>query len=402
MSNNSVSLRHGLLLHQIKANANANGNTLMQAQSISHIRRFSLSLLLCNDYFRRQRLSLRKSNSRTSRVLSVSTQAVLATDPSSKVGGRFKLQGDIEMQVDVQISSVALLEIQITNGTDNLYLHWGCTRNRNEKWVLPSRCPEGTKVFNNEALRTPFLKSGSNSFLKVEINDPAIETIEFLVVDERQDRWYKDNGQNFYVKLPPREKLVSNVVVPEDLVQIQAYLRWERNGKQTYTPEQEKKEFEETRKELQKELEKGNSLDDIRKKITNGEIKTKVLKKVVKENLTPERINRKKRDVMQLLKTPTPVSAKDKISIKQKDLSALQIFSKAIEEQSGTNILNKKTYRPGDKQLLVLVTNDSSKTRVHLATDMEGPLTLHWALSEKAGEWLASSRIFFVIYIATK
>lgn len=31
-----------------------------------------------------------------------------------------------------------------------------------------------------------------------------------------------------------------NVSVPEDLVQIQAYLRWERNGKQMYTPEKEK------------------------------------------------------------------------------------------------------------------------------------------------------------------
>lgn len=31
-----------------------------------------------------------------------------------------------------------------------------------------------------------------------------------------------------------------NVSVPEDLVQIQAYLRWERKGKQMYTPEKEK------------------------------------------------------------------------------------------------------------------------------------------------------------------
>lgn len=54
---------------------------------------------------------------------------------------------------------------------------------------------------------------------------------------------YKDNGQNFYVKLPLREKAVSDVKIPEDLVQIQAYLRWERNGKQTYTPEQEKASY---------------------------------------------------------------------------------------------------------------------------------------------------------------
>ena len=38
-----------------------------------------------------------------------------------------------------------------------------------------------------------------------------------------------------------REKLtIPNVSVPEELVQIQSYLRWERNGKQMYTPEQEK------------------------------------------------------------------------------------------------------------------------------------------------------------------
>lgn len=54
---------------------------------------------------------------------------------------------------------------------------------------------------------------------------------------------YKDNGKNFYVKLPLGEKTVSSVEVSEDLVQVQAYLRWERNGKQTYSPEQEKASF---------------------------------------------------------------------------------------------------------------------------------------------------------------
>ncbi|KAJ0506965.1 putative alpha-glucan, water dikinase [Helianthus annuus] len=367
--------------------SNTIGHGLLLPTVLKHQIKTSPSLL-CNG-FCGQRLTVRKSSFRRSCVVSGSTQAVLATDTSSELGGRFKLQGDIEMQVDVKISSVALLEIQITNSTDHLYLHWGGTRNRNEKWVLPSRCPEGTKVFNDQALRTPFLKSGSVSLLKVEIDDPAIEAIEFLIVDERQDRWYKDNGQNFYVKFPKRETSVSNVGVPEDLVQIQAYLRWERNGKQTYTPEQEKKEFEEARKELQRELEKGNSLDDVRKKITKGEIKTEILQKLGKKIYrTPERITRKKRDVMQLLRKSIPVSEEEKISVKPKDLSALQIFSKTIAEQSDTNILNKKTYRLADKELLVLVTNTSSKTGVHVATDMEGPLTLHWALSEKAREWL--------------
>nr|GFD29137.1 alpha-glucan water dikinase 1, chloroplastic-like isoform X2 [Tanacetum cinerariifolium] len=152
----------------------------------------------------------------------------------------------------------------------------------------------------------------------------------------------KDDNKNFYVKVPLGEKPVSSVEVPEELVQIQSYLRWERNGKQTYSLEQEKKEFEEARKELQRELEKGTSLDDLRKKMTKGEIQTtdgvtqnKDKKQPAKKVYsTPERINRKKRDIMQFLKKLTPVASKGTVSMKPKTLSSLQIFSKAIEEQT--------------------------------------------------------------------
>ncbi|GKD73587.1 hypothetical protein Tco_1331869, partial [Tanacetum coccineum] len=179
----------------------------------------------------------------------------------------------------------------------------------------------------------------------------------------------------------------------------QSYLRWERNGKQSYSPEQEKKEFEEARKELQRELEKGTSLDDLRKKMNIGEIQTtegvtqkRVQKQPAKKVYsTPERINRKTRDIMQLLKKPTPVASKGTVALKPKVLSALQLFSKSIEEQSDADVLNKKIYKLGDKELLVLVTNASNKIRVHLATKVDGPFTLHWAISEKTREWLASS-----------
>ena len=51
---------------------------------------------------------------------------------------------------------------------------------------------------------------------------------------------FKNDGQNFHVEIHKGEKLNPDVSVPEDLVQIQAFLRWERKGKQMYTPEQEK------------------------------------------------------------------------------------------------------------------------------------------------------------------
>lgn len=58
-----------------------------------------------------------------------------------------------------------------------------------------------------------------------------------------------------------------------------------------------KREFEEAQKELQLELDKGVSIDEIRKKITKGEIQTKVSRKP----FIVERIQRKKRDVIELI-----------------------------------------------------------------------------------------------------
>lgn len=51
---------------------------------------------------------------------------------------------------------------------------------------------------------------------------------------------FKNDGQNFHVRLPEKAEHAQQVSVPEELVQVQAYLRWERKGKQMYTPYQEK------------------------------------------------------------------------------------------------------------------------------------------------------------------
>ncbi|KAG6654998.1 alpha-glucan water dikinase, chloroplastic isoform X2 [Carya illinoinensis] len=403
----------------------------------------------------------------TRRPLKFNLRAVLATDPSSELAGKFNLNENIELQVGVSSpaqGAVTQLDIQVSYGSDSLVLHWGLICDRKEKWVLPSRRPEGTKVYKNKALRTPFMKSGSTSFLKIEIDDPEIQAIEFLVLDEDQNKWFKNNGQNFHVKLYKKEKLTPDVSVPEDLVQLHAYLRWERKGKQMYTPEQEKveyeaartelleeiakgvsvqdlrvkltnkndvrqdrepsisektripddlvqiqsyirwekagkpnyspdqqlKEFEEARKELQTELEKGTSLDEIRKKITKGEIQTKVAKQQHhKKSFSAGRIQRKKRDLMQLITKYAAETIEEQDLFKPKGLTGVEIFAKTKEEQDRGQVLNKKIYKLADKELLVFVTKSANKTKVHLATDFKEPVTLHWGLSkQRRGEWL--------------
>ncbi|KAL5826788.1 hypothetical protein ACOSQ3_018629 [Xanthoceras sorbifolium] len=456
-----------VLEHQSKLNSSGiPANSLFQAATINQAARKSpISTKLYGTNLNGRKLKLAMGSRRP---VIIAPRAVLATDPASEVAGKFNLDGNVELQVTTSAptsGSITQVTIQISYSSDSLLLHWGAIRDRMEKWTLPPRQPDGTQIYKNRALRTPFVNSGSSSYLKIEVDDPTILAIEFLILDESRNKWFKNNGENFHVKLPMRKK-IQNVSAPEDLVQIQAYLRWERKGKQMYTPEQEKveyeaarteileeiargssiedlrakltkknhgheskepsvhetknkipddlaqvqayirwekagkpnyspdeqlREFEEARKDLQSELEKGVSLDEIRKKITKGEIRTNLSNQPkTKKYFTVGRIQRKKRDLMQLLnKYVAKPEEKTKISVEPKALTAIELFAKAREEQDGGSILNKKIYKLAGKKLLVLVTKPVGRTKIYLATDFKEPVTVHWALSKIAGEWLA-------------
>lgn len=105
---------------------------------------------------------------------------------------------------------------------------------------------------------------------------------------------------------------------------------------------------------MQFELEKGSSLDEIRKKITKGEIQTKVAKQLRhKKYFTPEKIQRKKRDFTQLITKYVAESVEEPDSKQPKALTVVENFAKIKEEQDGGRVLNKKIYKLADKELLV-------------------------------------------------
>ncbi|CAD6257863.1 unnamed protein product [Miscanthus lutarioriparius] len=84
---------------------------------------------------------------------------------------------------------VSEIGLEVTNIGCSLILHWGVLRPDKRDWILPSRQPDGTTVYKNRALRTPFVKSGDSSTLRIEIDDPAVQAIEFLIFDETQNKW---------------------------------------------------------------------------------------------------------------------------------------------------------------------------------------------------------------------
>ncbi|XP_019166630.1 PREDICTED: alpha-glucan water dikinase, chloroplastic-like [Ipomoea nil] len=446
------------------------GGSLFQSHAISHIRKSTLSTEFHGERLTVQKKKLLMQQQRASSV----SGAVLATVLSSEIAEKFNLEGDIELQVDVKPPTsghVTVVDFKVTRDISGLFLHWGAVKSGKDKWVLPHRRPDGTKDYKNKALRTPFVKSGSNAMVRLEIDDPAIQAIEFLIFNEVQNKWIKNNGDNFHVELSPRAIQITNASVPEDLVQIQAYLRWERKGKQMYSPEKEKeeyeaaraelleeitrgasveeirarltkkndttehkeqhhreaksdipddlvqiqsyirwekagkpsyppekqlKEFEEARQELQLELEKGVTFDELRKRIVKGEVKTKVAKQLEKKSyFTIEKIQRKQRDLAQIINRNVPWSGSEsgsgveQILLEPQSLSTIELFAKAKEEQVDGPILNKKIYKVANGELMVLVTKPEGKVKVYLATDLNEPAILHWALSKNAGEWLA-------------
>lgn len=469
--------------HQSKRGVIGNSSTLFQSQqSVDKEKKLFLSTNFRGNssFFVRKRKVAMGSKQTVPR-------AVLTSNAASQLSEKFNLEGNIELQVNVGSSgsgAATQVDIQLSNTSGSMVLHWGVICESQGKWVLPSRRPDGTQVYKNRALRTHFAKSGSGSLLKIEIDDPAAQAIEFLIVDEAQNKWYKNNGGNFHIKLPVKDKVAQKVSVPEDLVQIQAYIRWERKGKQSYSPEQEKEEyeaarrelleevargtsvqdirarltnksndvevkepnkanaaevkgssasktktipdelvqiqaflrwekagkpnyspeqqlieFEEARKELQAELEKGASVDEIQKKIAKGEIKTKVSKQLKnKQYFRVDRIQRKKRDLMQLINRNAAKNIDQQLADADqqfvdapKSLTIIERYANAKEEEYDTDsVLNKKTFKLADKNLLVLITKDGGKIKVHLATDYKTPAIVHWALSRTTpGEWLA-------------
>ncbi|KAK9276289.1 hypothetical protein L1049_005820 [Liquidambar formosana] len=329
-------LRPTVLEHRSKLNSSGiQGNTLFQGQAASLIRKSPISTKFHGNILNAPKTKLPMGTRR--RLVSVVPNAVLVTE--SKPAGRFNLDENLELQVDVSAAtpgSIAQVDIQVTNSNNSLVLHWGGIRDRKDKWVFPSCRPDGTKVYKNKALRTPFVK--------VEYEAARAELLEEIargtsIQDLRAKITKKSDRSEIREPLPSKTKSE----IPDNLVQLQAFIRWEKAGKPNYSTDEQLREFEQARNDLKTEIEKGLSIDEIQEKITKGEIQTKVTKAAAKKE----------------------------------------------EEQDVDPALNKKIFKLADKELLVFVTKHAGKTKVHLATDYKEPLNLHWALSKRAGEWLA-------------
>eukprot|EP00252_Welwitschia_mirabilis_P003710 TRINITY_DN1376_c0_g2_i2.p1 TRINITY_DN1376_c0_g2~~TRINITY_DN1376_c0_g2_i2.p1 ORF type:complete len:1219 (-),score=310.92 TRINITY_DN1376_c0_g2_i2:176-3832(-) len=176
--------------------------------------------------------------------------------------------------------------------------------------------------------------------------------------------------------------------IPEDLIQIQAYLRWEKAGKPNYSKEEQREEFKEAQKDLERELSCGISFAELRKRLQSNDSQGTVTEKTGKW-IHIQRISRKKRDVLQLINKFPEQKKASKPIVKQKR-SILEQHLLDILAQGGMSVIEKKIFKIDNEELLALVTSCNNKVQVTLATSMQQPLVLHWSLSKYASrEWQA-------------
>ncbi|KAK9072122.1 hypothetical protein SSX86_008554 [Deinandra increscens subsp. villosa] len=115
-----------------------------------------------------------------------------------------KFHDGMVLQGDVSVFSSghnAKVKLQLRNCSETWILHWGCISNGNKKWFVPSFYPSGTTVYKKAALCTPFIKDVDAYVVDIELRDPKIHAIEFVLKNSRHDKWLKMNGASFRINL---------------------------------------------------------------------------------------------------------------------------------------------------------------------------------------------------------
>ena len=98
-------------------------------------------------------------------------------------------------------------------GTAPCLLHWGLAGAPGGQWTRPPKTcwPEGTEIFDELAVRSPFTASGESSVLRLTLPFPAVwRSLEFVLYYPGEDKFVKNRRYDFSLLLPrdatPRER----------------------------------------------------------------------------------------------------------------------------------------------------------------------------------------------------
>ncbi|EOA18356.1 hypothetical protein CARUB_v10006877mg [Capsella rubella] len=264
-------------------------------------------------------------------------------------------------------------EFHLKNCTRTWILHWGCIYQGNNNWYVPSEHSS-----KQGALQTPFVKSGNDYVVILELRDPRVHAIEFVLKDGSHNRWLKQHNGNFRVEIPWND-LHPQHRIPKNLIERRAHKIWDRKGRPQSSAREQQIDYDNAIRELQSELARGISLDDLHANST-----VPVEKEVNSEpHQTMNQLYHRKHDVQKWLqKYAEPININGSVHS-----SVLAELSKrSIGEE---NVVSQKIFHVRNYEIMVLQRDVKGDCRLWIATNMAGPTVLHWGVAKfSAGEWL--------------
>ncbi|KAF6166769.1 hypothetical protein GIB67_005645 [Kingdonia uniflora] len=294
---------------------------------------------------------------------------------------KFDLGGGTQLQVKVSGSSKgcnAKIEFQLNNCSKPWLIHWGGLYRGQTNWVLPACRSTGTITYKQNAFQTPFMKSDDFYLITIELQDPKIDFIEFILKDEDHNRWLKLNHHNFRIEIPEDEVVASRPSVPKDIVERKAYLLWESKGRPRNSPQQQQQDYDDALRELQNKLSKGISLDDLRNSSEAASTKRAVDSKYQSTpvNSSISSVYCRRQNVAQWLHKRS--GGQDKGA-----------YLLASYLAGGDHVLVQKKFNTGNQEIVAILKTVRGEYHVLVAVSMKGAAVLHWGVSKvSAGEWL--------------
>ncbi|XP_039049997.1 alpha-glucan water dikinase 2 [Hibiscus syriacus] len=300
----------------------------------------------------------------------------------------FQLIDGMQLQINVSGCSTkrnARVEFQLKNSTRTWILHWGFLYHGNLNWYIPcGGDSSGVKSYKQGALQTPFVKNGDIYVLNIELRDPKIHAIEFVLKDGSRDRWLKLNHRNFRVEIPEYDASDPLPSIPKDLIGRKAYLIWEGRGRPQNTPEQQKQDYADALTELQNQLSKGISLNELQSSYMNARTERKIQDdRQPSRSVTPSSYLRR-HDVDKWLQRQ---SKGHENKTGQSSSTFMDLVEKSV---GGNNVVSKQNHTVGYYEIVVLSKVVTGDYHILVALNVKGTAILHWGVSKSsAGEWLA-------------
>ncbi|KAH9794985.1 alpha-glucan water dikinase 2 [Citrus sinensis] len=292
----------------------------------------------------------------------------------------FELVEGMKLQINASGSSIGRnvrVQFQLRNCARTWILHWGFLYRGNTNWFIPAEHPK------QGALQTPFVKSGEIYLVTVELRDPKIHAIEFVLKDGSHDRWLRLNHGNFRIEIPEIDTNTCLQPIPKDLIELRAYQNWERRGRPNNSPQQQQKDYNDALKELQLQLSNGISLKDLQSSHMTASTKP-VFKNKEQIRYGVPSYPCRRHDVEKWLQKNY------KGHVKTNTLPSSSFVALVENSLGADNVISRQSYHM-DHEIVVLSKIISSDYHILVAVNMKGAAILHWGISKcSPGEWLSS------------